>query len=98
MSRNFLRQLILLSAEMIQEALMRHQYLRPHQPLRTVLADVASEFAVAPDVVNRTMDWLGVDATRPIGRVRRSELTQLARSLHRHWRQPVAKPVGATLV
>lgn len=97
MSRTFLRPLILLSAEMIQEALARRQHLRPHQPLQSALNDVASELAVAPEVVEQTLAWLDVDATRPIGRIRRTELTQLARSLHRHWRQPVAKPSDATL-
>lgn len=91
MSRNYLRQLILLSSDMIQDALMRRQHLRPHQPLSAAMSDVAAELAVSPEVVRQTLSWLDVDAARPIGRLRRTELTQLARSLHRHWRQPVIK-------
>jgi hypothetical protein len=98
MSRKYLRQLILLSADMIQDSLMRRQFLRPHQPLSAALGDVAAELAVSPDAVSQTLAWLDVEATRPIGRLRRTELTQLARSLHRHWRQATGKHPAVAIV
>jgi len=75
-----------LEAEVILEDLTTRQHLFPRMPLREVLAQTRA----CPVAAQRAMEWLGLDGTRAIGRVKRTELIQLARSLHRFWKRALA--------
>ena len=66
------------------------QHLRPHLSVREVLEQATRELGCCPIAIARAAEWLNLDATRAIGRLRRSELLQLARAVHRFWHsQPV---------
>jgi len=74
-------------SETILEVLTRRQHLRPHAPLSDVLRDTIEEIGCCPEAVRRAMQRLQLDWNKPVGRLRRTELTQLARSIYRIWRQ-----------
>src|ERR671912_235619 len=69
------------------DALSTQQYLSPHEPLEQALARTADALGVCPQAVSHAVAWLQVNPSTPIGRLRRTELMQLARSIHRFWRQ-----------
>src|SRR5687767_7973226 len=69
------------------EALTTQQHLGPHEPLGASLSLIADALGVCPQAVNHALAWLQVDPATPIGRLRRTELMQLARSIHRFWQQ-----------
>ena len=71
------------------------QYLNPHEPLAQSLARTADALGVCPQAVSHALAWLQVDPATPVGRLRRTELMQLARSIHRFWRQQQAASAGA---
>lgn len=71
--------------------LSNRQYLRPHQTLREALDAAGSALAFCPLAAESAVEWLGLDATRLIGRVERTELIQLSRSIHRFWRQALTE-------
>ena len=94
MNQAYLRFLAVGSAERIVDALSERQHLRPHQPLGEALAAVGEQLGICPMAVGEAINSLHVDASSPIGRLRRTELTQLARTIHRLWRQSVVAPSG----
>ena len=69
----------------IVELLTDRQHLRPHLSVREVLEQATSELGCCPIAIDRATAWLNLDTSRAIGRLRRSELLQLARSVHRFW-------------
>jgi hypothetical protein len=73
----------------ILQVLTRRQFTHPHTPLRQALEATIEEVGCCPDAVETAMRWLQMDWNQAIGRLRRTELTQLARSIHRFWRQSV---------
>jgi hypothetical protein len=75
-----------LEAEVILDDLTTRQHLFPRKSLQ----DVIAETRACPVAAQRAMEWLGLDGARPIGRVNRAELIQLARSLHRFWKRAFA--------
>jgi len=75
-----------LEAEAILQELTTRQHLLPHQSLGEVLAQTRA----CPVAAQRAMEWLGLDGKLAIGRVKRAELIQLARSLHRFWKRALA--------
>jgi len=75
--------------DQILAVLTRRQYTHPHASITDVLADAVDEIGCCPFAVNAAVVWLQVDPNRSIGRLRRTELTQLARSIERLWRQSV---------
>ena len=75
-----------LEAEVILQELTTRQHLFPHMSLQNVLAQTRA----CPVAAQRAMEWLALDRSRPIGRVKRAELIQLARSLHRFWKKALA--------
>jgi hypothetical protein len=83
MSRTVLRQLIALNAERILDVLTRRQYVRPHQPVGEVLADAAAELGIPREAAGETAAWLQLELAHPVGRLRRTQLSQLARCLFR---------------
>ena len=78
-------------AQDILLSLSEWQYLRPHRPLADVVDAAVAKLGVCPDAAQRAIEWLDIDATLPIGRLRATELTQLARCMQRLWDQ--ASPV-----
>jgi hypothetical protein len=54
------------------------------------------KLGVCPNAAEHALRWLGVKPGTKIGRLRRTELMQLARSIHRFWRQAAetAAPPG----
>jgi hypothetical protein len=94
MDENYLRFLAVGSAERIVDALSQRQHLRPHQNIEEALAAVSEELGVCPGAMSGAVASLHIDSSRSMGRLRRTELTQLARTIHRLWRQSVASPSG----
>jgi hypothetical protein len=90
MIRSLLRRLVHSELDDLMNALTTAQYLNPHEPLAQSLARTGDSLGVCPQAVNHAVAWLAVDPATPIGRLRRTELMQLARSIHRFWRQPGA--------
>ncbi|HEX3359174.1 MAG TPA: hypothetical protein VHS31_19500 [Tepidisphaeraceae bacterium] len=83
--------------EQILGILTRRQFTFPHTTLRQALDATIKEVGCCPDAIARALEWLQIDWEQPIGRLRRTELTQLARSIHRFWRQnaSIADPQNA---
>ena len=77
----------------ILEELSIRQHLQPHRPVREVLSDVQQELALCPKAAQTAMEWLHLDGEQAIGRLRRSELIQLSRSIQRFWRQSLTEGV-----
>jgi hypothetical protein len=94
MDEAYLRFLAVGSAERIVDALSQRQHLRPHQSVGEALAVAGEQLGICPTAASEAINSLHVDASRPIGRLRRTELIQLARTIHRLWRQSVAAPSG----
>jgi hypothetical protein len=90
MDRSFLRRLRSPDSDDILAELTTRQHLAPHAALAGVLADAARAVGFCPDAAARATEWLGLDAAAAVGRLRRTELTQLARCIHRFWRQSVS--------
>jgi hypothetical protein len=74
----------------IVELLTSRQHLRPHSSVGQVLAQATTELGCCPIAVARATTWLNLDVTRAIGRLRRSELLQLARAISRFWQSQSA--------
>lgn len=71
--------------------LSRQQHLNPHRSLEQVLGRSGEVLGLCPEAWRAAVVWLKLDGLRAIGRLRRAELIQLARSLHRIERHAVAK-------
>jgi hypothetical protein len=70
--------------------LSTRQYLAPHRSLGEVLADAQRTLRFCPQAAAAGLRWLNLDSSMAVGRLRRTELIQLARSIHRFWRQALA--------
>jgi hypothetical protein len=70
--------------------LTMRQFLRPHSSVRDALAASAQAVGFCPRAAEHALRWLDSDPTQSIGRLRRTELTQLANSIHRFWRHAAA--------
>lgn len=90
MNRFLLRRLIQSDFQNLLEALSTRQHLAPHEPVTQALETVIDRLGVCPDAVEQAVAWLQVDGAERIGRLRRTELMQLARSIHRYWRHPTS--------
>ena len=89
MNQPTVRRLQTTDPDSILSELSTRQYLNPHRPLESVLAEAQNQLGFCPAAAQTAMSWLAYDGSRPIGRFRRSELIQLARSIHRYWQQAV---------
>jgi hypothetical protein len=78
------------SAEDILSHLTSRQHLRPHTPVREIVDQTTELLGCCPLAIARAMDWLKIDPDKAIGRLRRSELVQLAMAVHRFWMQGAA--------
>jgi len=81
------------------DAILRHlttrQHLHPQRPVKEVLDETTELFGCCPAAISRGVEWLGVDPDRAIGRLRRTELVQLSRAVHRFWTQNLAAAASA---
>jgi hypothetical protein len=89
MTRQQIRKLFAVDDEQILSVLTRRQFTQPHASIRAVLEETIAEIGCCPVAVESAIQWLQIDWNQPIGRLRRTELTQLARSIYRFWRQSV---------
>ena len=92
MARGESRQVVGVDGDRIVAELSTRQHLTPHRTVGEILADAQRVLGFCPNAAATALGWLNFDPTLPIGRLRRSELIQLARSIHRYWRQAVAGP------
>jgi hypothetical protein len=74
-------------ADQILNVLTTQQHLFPHASVRDAMTRLVSQLGVCPDAVQQSIAWLQLDAQQSIGRLRRTELMQLARTIHRVWTQ-----------
>jgi hypothetical protein len=91
MDRQQIRRLLRADTQLILDAFTTRQHLRPHQPIGEMLPDITRELGCCPIAVDQAIDWLGINSTMPVGRLRRSELMQLARSIQRFWRNATSR-------
>lgn len=87
MNRPLLRRLIHADFENLLEILTTRQHLAPHEPVGVALARTVDEIGVCPNATAQALQWLQLDGSTSIGRLRRTELMQLARTVHRYWRE-----------
>jgi hypothetical protein len=90
MDRAYLRFLAVGNADRIVDALSVQQHVRPHQTVGQALAEVREELGICPLAPDAAIQALQIDPKEAIGRLRRTELIQLGRTIHRLWRQSVA--------
>ena len=76
------------------ELLSEQQHLLPHQPVDQAIAAAGERVGLCPGAGQRGLDVLGIDESTKVGRLRRSELVQLGRTIYRIWRQNAAAHVG----
>ena len=93
MNRPILRRSNPSDFERVLEVLTTRQHLHPHDPVSAALKQTVDEVGVCPNSVEESLRWLGVNPTIAIGRMRRTEIMQLARTVHRFWRAAVAQDV-----
>ena len=86
MTYSQLRRWVQVSADTILDVLTRKQFVHPHATLEQILTETLQELGAPPDSGNSILQRLSLDPAGAIGRLRRCELTQLARVLHREWR------------
>ena len=76
--------------------LTTRQHLAPHESLKHALTRLISELGVCAQAIEQSLQRLQVDPQQSIGRLRRTEILQLARTIHRVWQQR-ATDVAATM-
>lgn len=69
----------------IIEQLQTEQFIRPHQAVAEAMERARQVIGFCPDAAAHALRWLEIDATVKVGRLRRTELLQLARCLERAW-------------
>ncbi|HEY7087120.1 MAG TPA: hypothetical protein VH518_03465 [Tepidisphaeraceae bacterium] len=83
-------------SDAILKYLTHRQHIHPRQSIREALDETTELFGCCPEAIVRGITWLGIDPARTIGRLRRSELVQLAKAVHRFWMQNAAATVAAS--
>ena len=86
------RNLLPVDSDAVLDVLTRRQHLHPHKPLRDALQATIDELNCCPVAIERAMQWLQLEWDQPIGRLRRTEIMQLARVIHRMWQQAQNQP------
>jgi hypothetical protein len=74
----------------ILQLLTSRQHLHPHQPLADVLRALTDQLGCCPAAQKHAIDWLVLDVQQPIGRLRRTEIMQLANAIERFWRRAIS--------
>jgi hypothetical protein len=77
-------------SDQILQELTTRQHMTPHRPLGEVVEAASQALGFCPQAAETALGWLQLDANKAIGRLRRPELIQLSRSIHRYWRQALA--------
>jgi hypothetical protein len=77
----------------ILEDLASRQFLRPHATVGEVLSAAAERLGFCRHAATRALRWLEIRPQQTIGRLRRTELIQLAQSVHRFWLHAAALEV-----
>ena len=72
--------------ENLLHLLTTRQHLWPHEPVSEALSHTVADLNVCPNAIAQSLERLHLDANHSIGRLRRTELMQLARTIHRYWR------------
>jgi hypothetical protein len=85
-----------IDSESILTYLTMRQHVNPHTNTGEILAQAVDVLGCCPQAIERALGWLQIEPTRPIGRLRRSELVQLSRAVHRFWMQNTAALSAAT--
>jgi hypothetical protein len=70
----------------ILEDLSRRQFLRPHATIGDALGTASMDLGFCAGAASEALRWLDINPLLSIGRLRRIELTQLARSIYRFWK------------
>jgi hypothetical protein len=91
MNRSFLRPVPSADSDAILNILTTRQHLSPHEPLEEALRSVIDGLGCCPAAVQNATQWLKVDPAQAIGRLRRTELMQLAKAVHRFWSRSLAE-------
>ena len=81
--------------ENLLNLLTTRQHLWPHEPVNEALSHTVADLDVCPNAIAQSLDRLHLDANQSIGRLRRTELMQLARTIHRYWRASEAAAQSA---
>ena len=95
MKRSLFQDVIPVQSDAILNVLTSRQHTRPHAPLVEVLRTVMEELHCCPEALARATRWLKLDPSQPIGRLRRTELIQLSKAVHRFWQQSAANSADA---
>ena len=82
-------------ASALLDALSLRQHLRPHEPLESSIRVLTESLGVCPGAAEQALRWLGLDPATSVGRLRRTELNQLATAIHRYWRQNASQSAHA---
>ena len=75
------------SPEALVSELQTQQHLHPHRPLQVALQHLEQRIGLCPAVAEQAISALSLDRNVKMGRLRRCQLLQLGRTLHRLWRQ-----------
>ncbi len=77
-----------LEADRIVGTLQKQQHVNPHQSVGSAICAAQTETGFCQRAGELAMAVLHLDPQRKIGRLKGSELTQLARTIYRLWQQP----------
>jgi len=77
-------------SDQILADLSMRQHLTPHKSLGTALDESSQRLGFCPNAAQTAIGWLGLDTAKSLGRFTRTELIQLARSIHRYWWQALS--------
>lgn len=72
----------------ILKILSEFQHLHPHARLDQAVERAARELGIGLRTGPHAMQWLQLDPAMSVGRLRRSQISQLAQSMHRIGRRP----------
>jgi hypothetical protein len=95
MDRTHLRRLLLPDADEALQALSTRQFVNPHKPVAAAVLEVAEGLGICSSAAARSVTWLELDGSSAFGRLRRSELAQLARSMVRFARHQASLEAAA---
>jgi hypothetical protein len=79
--------------ENLLNLLTTRQHLWPHESVSESMSHTIGDLGVCPNAIAQSLERLNLDANTSIGRLRRTELMQLARTVYRYWRaaEPTAQ-------
>jgi hypothetical protein len=96
MEQTAVRQVPGTDADGILRELTIRQHLTPHRPVGLVLSDIVERIGACPVAADRAVSRLELDDSKSIGRLKRGELIQLARSIYRQWCQTLTLTASNT--